>query len=340
MLTRYSLLTQRISLIPNLTPSDSTRTTLTRRRYGMTVMAAVMAYTSYFLFLSYYPPYSENAQGKWRMLGLVCVAVGGACNIVFYRGMSTVCRKDKEDARLTTTRTSLARDVDSLEEALLPPAGLPPSDSSNSGSEATPSPSPTPSPFRWLFHPSFLPTSLLYMSTRLSINITNVYVVFYLRDSLALPSFTLALAPLVMYLVSFGASSMPLSVLSRSRCYLLGLCFVAAASATALFVSAYNPLYTVYVTAALFGFGDTLIMVGGVGSVNDLVGGETDGAAFVYGCMSFTDKLSSGLVVLAVQAGRESVCGSDEEDDVDVSVNCGEVSVSVSPSDEVFMMSM
>ena len=115
--------------------------------------------------------------------------------------------------------------------------------------------------------------------------------------------------------------------MSRFACYFLGLAFVLAACATALLLSTFHPVYTVYLTASLFGVGDTLIMVGGVGSVNDLVGGETDGAAFVYGCMSFTDKLSSGLVVLAVQAGRESVCGDEtqEGDDVEEATDaCGD----------------
>lgn len=75
-----------------------------------------------------------------------------------------------------------------------------------------------------------------------------------------------------------------------------------------------------YVIAIFFGIGNSLVMVTGVGKVNDLVGDNVSTSAFVYGCMSFTDKLSSGVVVLYIQNVRDSKC-DDETGDVE---ECGD----------------
>ena len=40
-----------------------------------------------------------------------------------------------------------------------------------------------------------------------------------------------------------------------------------------------------YVIAVFFGVGNSLVMVTGVGKVNDLVGDNVSTSAFVYGCM-------------------------------------------------------
>jgi len=45
----------------------------------------------------------------------------------------------------------------------------------------------------------------------------------------------------------------------------------------------------------------------------DLVGHETSSSAFVYGALSFTDKLSNGLVILLLTALQQSWCPPDDD---------------------------
>lgn len=43
------------------------------------------------------------------------------------------------------------------------------------------------------------------------------------------------------------------------------------------------------------------MLVTSLGTTSDLIGDNTESGAFVYGAMSFTDKLSNGLFVMAIQ---------------------------------------
>ena len=63
----------------------------------------------------------------------------------------------------------------------------------------------------------------------------------------------------------------------------------------------------VYVYAAILGAGNSMIMITSVCMEGDLVGKDGTGSAFVYGAMSFTDKLSNGLAVVWIQAGKENI---------------------------------
>lgn len=58
----------------------------------------------------------------------------------------------------------------------------------------------------------------------------------------------------------------------------------------------------VYVAAFLLGFGNATIMVTSVSMEADLVGDNVESGAFVYGFLSFTDKLSNGIAVIVIQA--------------------------------------
>lgn len=58
---------------------------------------------------------------------------------------------------------------------------------------------------------------------------------------------------------------------------------------------------TVYGVAALLGISGTVLMVGSLAVTTELIAGSTSTGAFVFGVMSFADKLSNGLAVMAIQ---------------------------------------
>lgn len=51
----------------------------------------------------------------------------------------------------------------------------------------------------------------------------------------------------------------------------------------------------------ILGAGGALMLVTSLGLTADLIGNATNTAAFVYGAMSFSDKLANGLAVISIQ---------------------------------------
>lgn len=70
----------------------------------------------------------------------------------------------------------------------------------------------------------------------------------------------------------------------------------------------------VYGAAVLLGAGCATILVTSLAMTADLIGPHTHSGAFVYGAMSFSDKVANGLAVMAVQSlhpcPSELCCGA------------------------------
>ncbi|XP_033328788.2 major facilitator superfamily domain-containing protein 12 isoform X2 [Megalopta genalis] len=59
--------------------------------------------------------------------------------------------------------------------------------------------------------------------------------------------------------------------------------------------------YQIYPVSLILGFAGSVMLVTSLGLIADFIGQNTDNGAFVYGVMSFTDKLSNGLAVIIIQ---------------------------------------
>ena len=59
--------------------------------------------------------------------------------------------------------------------------------------------------------------------------------------------------------------------------------------------------YLVYPMAVLLGAGGSTMLVTSLSITADLIGNSVESGAFVYGSMSFFDKLSSGLAIMVIQ---------------------------------------
>ena len=57
----------------------------------------------------------------------------------------------------------------------------------------------------------------------------------------------------------------------------------------------------IYLVAVLLGAGGSTMLVTALSTVADLIGRNTESGAFVYGFMSFTDKVSNGVAVVLIQ---------------------------------------
>ena len=167
-----------------------------------------------------------------------------------------------------------------------------------------------------------------------------VYLSFYLSKTLLLNASWLAIIPLVMYVFGFFATlgcDKTNEVMGRRRSYALG-CVVTCMGAVLCYLTGGTDgvlpdivmwglppgAFYVMIVAVIFGCGTSLVMVTGVSFVNDLVGENLSTSAFVYGCMSLTDKLSSGLFIILIQNQRNTIClGSGDSTDDDNLDQCG-----------------
>ena len=59
--------------------------------------------------------------------------------------------------------------------------------------------------------------------------------------------------------------------------------------------------YGIFIAAALFGAAGSAVFITSLSLTAELISNNTESAAFVYGAMSFTDKVSNGLAVMVIQ---------------------------------------
>ena len=150
--------------------------------------------------------------------------------------------------------------------------------------------------------------------TRLATNVSQVYVSFFVATTLAMSKSAIALVPLVLYLSQLAATialKRVAAALGRHYSMLAGALLFGAACAAMLLIPAADS-WAVYPAVGLLGVGSAVVTVISVSMEADLVGRNVESGAFVYGAMSFTDKLSNGLVILAIQTGQTAVARDGE----------------------------
>lgn len=159
--------------------------------------------------------------------------------------------------------------------------------------------------WEWFSVPQFYSLGVLYMGTRLVINITQVYIPFYLHFTLNLRKQSIAYIPLVMYCASFIASLATKYLdrrLGKRLLYAIG-CIMSAATYTWMYLSegSFYRVYGIFFVVILLGFSGAIMLVISLGLTNDLIGHNTSSGAFVFGAMSFLDKVSNGIAVMVIQ---------------------------------------
>jgi Na+/melibiose symporter-like transporter len=166
--------------------------------------------------------------------------------------------------------------------------------------------------YQWFQKPQFYLVAGIYMGTRLVVNISQVYTPLYLVDTLHLPKDSVAIGPLAIYISGFIitlALRLLNKVIGRYMTYFIGLAFTWGALMWFwLQESPADTKYphveeiTVYGSTILLGAGGSTLLVTSLSMVADLIGPTVGSSAFVYGLMSFTDKVSNGIAVQTVQA--------------------------------------
>lgn len=181
-------------------------------------------------------------------------------------------------------------------------------------------------PCDWLRLPVFYQVAAVYMFVRLATNVSAVYLTFFVSSDgpLGMTPTAIAIVPLLVYVSQLVATTLLKRIdrrLGRRNSITLGaLCF-GAASVAMLFTPA-SASWAVYPAVLLLGVGSAIAMVVSVSLESDLVGRNVESGAFVYGMISFTDKLSNGGAVLAIQFIGDGIGDKDAHGTFVRYVNC------------------
>ncbi|KAK2161373.1 hypothetical protein NP493_1587g00039 [Ridgeia piscesae] len=284
-----------LSLIPQLSPYQNERVGLNALRYTFTVLSNILVYGVTWLLLGIDSRGTQREltsadAPRFQILVLVLLVVGAVFSVIFHIGT-------KED--ISYDRSSLTVAVNDVK----PDADNAPKSDSLQWS-------------CWLKEFQFYQVALLYMCSRLVVNLSQVYLPMYLTSSLKLDKSYIAIIPLVVYVSGFLSSLVMKSLnicAGRKVTYVLGAMTVIGYSVWTWFLSAAS-LWQVFAMAVLLGIGTSTVLVTALSMTADLIGDNVSSGAFVYGALSFTDKLSNGIAVLVIQhlhPCRGVVCCSD-----------------------------
>ncbi|KAK2542076.1 Mfsd12 [Columba livia] len=273
-----------LSLIPELVTGDHEKVELTAFRYAFTVMANITVYGLAWLLLNFQVDQPDRTEHLgiqdvpiFRNLSLIVVGLGAVFSLIFHLG---------------------------TKEKPYPPGSLPQPEESMSLLQKEPTNLPQPLLIwkDWLLEPAFYQVAVLYMLTRLIVNLSQTYIAMYLTNSLMLHKKYIATIPLVMYISGFLSSFLMKPVnkwIGRNLTYFVGIAVILAFASWVALTKEMGA--EIYGAAVLLGAGSATILVTSLSMTADLIGTNTHSGAFVYGAMSFTDKMANGLAVMAIQ---------------------------------------
>lgn len=154
----------------------------------------------------------------------------------------------------------------------------------------------------WFREVSFYQVGFVYMFTRITVNISQVFMPFYLQFSLNLYSIhpaSIAEVPIVIMVTSFLCTfflKQLNKLVGRRTTFTFGT-FFSLLALTFLFILSSSWWQAIYGISFLLGIGTTTILVTSTTMQADLIGRNVESGAFVYGAISFLDKLSSGAFI-------------------------------------------
>lgn len=159
----------------------------------------------------------------------------------------------------------------------------------------------------------FYKVASVYMFSRLATNVSQVYLTFFVSVTLKMTQTAIAVVPLLVYISSLVATIVMKRIdrrLGRRNSMTLGALLFAGGCIVMIFLQT-SSSSLIYPAALLLGGGSAICMVVSVSMEADLVGRNVESAAFLYGAISLTDKLSNGIAVLAIQYGGNGITEPD-----------------------------
>ena len=291
-----------LSMIPALTSCENERTALTSVRYGATVLANTAVFGVTWAWIGVGDRDSDFIGPcdavTFRNVAAVCLSVGGFASLVFHLTVKFEEANVLEDVPDTDSEATFAPDDAPIVER------------------------PTVRPMAvkdWLQEPQFFQVGVVYMATRLFVNISQSYMPFYLQSTLRLHATYVAVIPLVVFLAGFLLTFVMKHVtktIGRKWAFALS-CLTAISGCAWIYIAGiHSPTFTKYElfgVAVLMGAGGSGMLITSLSITADLISNNLDSSAFVYGSMSLADKFSNGIAIMIIQHSIPKPCGCPDE---------------------------
>uniref|UniRef100_A0A7N0T670 Major facilitator superfamily domain-containing protein 12-like n=1 Tax=Kalanchoe fedtschenkoi TaxID=63787 RepID=A0A7N0T670_KALFE len=161
----------------------------------------------------------------------------------------------------------------------------------------------------WFKKILYYQVALVYMLTRLVTNVSQAFLAFYVINDLQMTQSSKALVPAIIYVSSFIVS-ITLQEMTwasqRLKAYYSvgGILWVSCGAGILVLTRQLNSV--MYIVSIFIGVANALMTVTGVSMQSVLVGKDYHGCAFVYGSLSFLDKLSCGLALYILESYQSS----------------------------------
>ncbi|UJR38059.1 hypothetical protein I4U23_030741 [Adineta vaga] len=265
-----------LSMLNELTPKDDERVALNAYRHAWSIVANIFVYTVTWFLLDN-TQISDNNQmnaNVFQTLTYIIIITGSCTSLIFYFGSKEL---------LTVTKYYKSLPI-----------------SSRTWHE-------------FLTDSQFYLISLIWMLTRVISNVSQVYLPLYIMDTMdssQVDRSLIATGPLCVYLTGF-ITSFPMRTvnqyLGRKVTLLVGLTAILFAAFLFWYIFLLKETFgismqfTIVLGTILLGIGITTAQITSSAFTSDFIGQNTESSAFVYGTMSFLDKLANGLAIALIQ---------------------------------------
>ncbi|KAL0379954.1 UNVERIFIED_CONTAM: Major facilitator superfamily domain-containing protein 12 [Sesamum angustifolium] len=161
----------------------------------------------------------------------------------------------------------------------------------------------------WFNKLLYYQVALVYVLTRLVTNVSQAFLAFYVINDLQMTQSSKALVPAVIYICSFIISILLQEVTwtgQRLKAFYSagGLLWIISGAAILFLPSSMKAF--MYILSIAIGIANALMMVSGVSMQSFLVGNDLNGCAFVYGSLSFLEKILCGLALSVLESYQSS----------------------------------
>jgi len=277
----------------DMSKDEHERVVLNSARYAWTVISNILVYGILWLIINVFN--DNDVKDQFRWLAYCTLAIGAACTLFFVSG-TTEPKHWEQPVSVDEALQSVAADEasDAGTDLLSPKAALMDQHLHYTWRD-------------WLRVPQFYHVGAVYMCTRLMVNVSQVFIPFYILDVLVMEDQAITIAPLLIYVSSFVSTFFMKGLnkrLGRQKTFWLGAILSLCSFVGFRCLLPRSALY-VYVNSLLLGFGTSTCMVCSVQLEADLVGENSKSGAFVYGALSFADKLANGIAIFLLQTYKD-----------------------------------
>ncbi|KAF2359689.1 Major facilitator superfamily domain [Trinorchestia longiramus] len=312
-----------LALIPDLTPKKSQRTELNSIRYAFTVLANLSVFSITYIILGTGEA-SENSLSSGNMANFTYLSTmtfdSTTMSTMTFDGntVSIVNATRPDDTCLSDNNSLVPDDLNDFRTIALICVGIGlffsvifhlgvkeptfkcPKAGGQQGSHMK--------KMDWFKQYPFYLVALLYMATRLYVNLYQVYIPLFVQDTICLAKTAVATVPFTMYLAGFVCSLVMKQfnkVVGRKGTFATG-CVIGLVGCTWTYAAGpeyaeYFKVWGIFLVAVLLGSGGSTLLITSLSITADLIGKNTEGGAFVYGLMSFVDKVSNGVIIMVIQ---------------------------------------